>query len=59
MVYMKSNYVNPGAEYLLDVKVYRESHLVYVIFFGTNHLTGCDKMKTGYMEGNSKGRLLL
>ncbi len=34
-----------GAKYLLDVKVRRDNHLVYVIFFGTNHPTGCDKMK--------------
>ena len=34
-----------GAQYVLRFELYEGAQLVYAIFFGTQHLEGCDKMK--------------
>lgn len=34
-----------GAQYVVHFELYEGNRLVYAIFFGTNDLTGCDKMK--------------
>ena len=34
-----------GASYVLHFELYEGNSLVYAIFFGTQHLEGCDKMK--------------
>lgn len=34
-----------GAKYVLHFELYEGSRLVYAIFYGTKHLTGCDRMK--------------
>ena len=34
-----------GASYVLHFELYEENRLVYTIFFGTQNLEGCDKMK--------------
>ena len=34
-----------GARYVLHFELYEGNSLVYAIFFGTQHLEGCDKMK--------------
>ena len=34
-----------GARYVLHFDLYEEKRLIYGIFFATNNLTGCDKMK--------------
>ena len=34
-----------GATYVLHFELYEGNSLVYAIFFGTQHLEGCDKMK--------------
>ena len=36
---------NNGAEYVLHFELYEGNQLVYAIFFGTQSLEGCDKMK--------------
>lgn len=36
---------NAGAEQVVRFDLYRKSHLVYSIFFGTQHHTGSDRMK--------------
>ena len=34
-----------GAKYVIWFELYEKQELVYAIFFGTQHLEGCDKMK--------------
>jgi three-Cys-motif partner protein len=34
-----------GARYVVHFDLYRENRLIYGIFFGTQHLVGCDRMK--------------
>jgi len=34
-----------GAKYVVHFELYEGNRLVYAIFFGTKHLTGCDRMK--------------
>ena len=34
-----------GAQYVIRFELYEDRRLVYAIFFGTNNLLGCDKMK--------------
>ena len=36
---------NHGAKYVLHFELYQSNRLVYAIFFGTQDLAGCDKMK--------------
>ena len=36
---------NSGARYVVHFELYNGERLVYAIFFGTNDLKGCDKMK--------------
>ena len=36
---------NAGAEYVVHFELYEGARLVYAIFFGSNSLDGCDKMK--------------
>jgi len=34
-----------GSKYVVHFELYEGNRLVYAIFFGTKHLTGCDRMK--------------
>ena len=36
---------NAGASQVVHFELYEQNRLVYAIFFGTNHLLGCDRMK--------------
>ncbi len=41
----KSQLKKNGAQYVVSFELYEGKRHVYTIFFGTNDLTGCDKMK--------------
>ena len=41
----KSQLKKNGAKYVVHIDMYEGNRHVYTIFFGTNHLDGCDKMK--------------
>ncbi len=41
----KSQLKKAGAKYVVHFELYEGNRLVYAIFFGTKHLTGCDRMK--------------
>ena len=49
-----------GAKYVVHIELYEGQQLVYAIFFGTQHLEGCDKMKQAIWKvdpfGNFKFR---
>lgn len=41
----KQQLKNAGSKYVVHFELYEGNRLVYAIFFGTKHLTGCDRMK--------------
>ncbi|MBI1425679.1 MAG: three-Cys-motif partner protein TcmP [Gammaproteobacteria bacterium] len=41
----KSQLKKAGAKYVVHFELFESNRLVYAIFFGTKHLTGCDRMK--------------
>ncbi len=41
----KQQLKHAGAKYVVHFELYEGNRLVYAIFFGTKHLTGCDRMK--------------
>ncbi len=51
----KSQLKNNGAKYVLHIDMYKGNRHVYTIFFGTNHLDGCDKMKKAMWKVNPFG----
>ena len=56
----KKQLKSAGAKYVLTFELYKGNNLIYTIFFGTQSLDGCDKMKQAIWEvmpaGNYKFR---
>ena len=52
----KSQLKKSGAKYTVHFELYEDKRHVYTIFFGTQHLDGCDKMKQAIWKADPFGK---